>query len=121
MANPFLSPAPVVLTPEQALAARLDQEYATMISEGRRAYDMNLRVLTNCWKDVWENRAFSPAQKLLRMGTNACTVFDTAAALALMLYTIDPTSLDVKYLSAKLPYDRHEDGTITLQDVAPTE
>lgn len=111
--NPFIQ----VNTPpttEQLKQYKLQREHAALISAGTLLLNQSIQTVKNQWESVWENQIFTPAEKLAQMGTDAVSIFDTAAKFTAAIYSIDPSLLDIKYLSAALPYTAHEDGTITL-------
>ena len=113
MSNPFIiNSAPA--TPEQIKAAKLELEQTQLIRDGSQLLQQSISTVQRQWDSVWNNPVFTPAEKLAQMGINAVAIFDTAAIFTAAIYSIDSSLLDPKYLSAALPYVRHEDGTITL-------
>jgi len=113
MSNPFIL-VTTPPTPEQIKSAKLELEQVRLIQDGQALLQQSLDVVTKQWEGVWNNPVFTPAEKLSAMGTNACAIFDTSAIFTAAIYSIDSSLLDAKYLSAGLPYTRHDDGTITL-------
>ena len=113
MSNPFIVDV-THPTEDQLRAARLDIEHANLIASGRSLLQQSIETVQNQWEGVWNNPVYTPAERLARMGTDAVAIFQTSAIFTAAIYSIDPTLLNVKYLSAALPYATHEDGTITL-------
>ncbi len=113
MSNPFIQNT-TPPTEEQLKAFRLQREQAELIRAGQQLLQNSIQTVTSQWESVWENAVYTPAEKLAEMGADAVAIFQTSAIFTAAIYSIDPSLLDVKYLSAALPYTAHEDGTITL-------
>lgn len=110
--NPFLPPA--TPTAEQLKSAKLSAVVIRLNANGQKQLQNLVSFIQNGWTSVWENSQFTPAEVLAAMGTGAVETFRTSTLVTSAIYQVDPSLLDVKYLSAKLPYIAHEDGTITL-------
>jgi hypothetical protein len=112
MSNPFLPPT--LPTAEQLKAARLAALIIRINSDGAKQLQSLINFVKTGWDNVWENSQFTPAEVLAAMGTNAVEIFRTSALVTAAIYGVDPSLLDIKYLSAKQAYTANADGTITL-------
>jgi hypothetical protein len=83
-------------------------------ADGQRQLQSLISFVQNGWNSVWENSQFTPAEVLAAMGTGAVETFRTSAIVTAAIYEVDPSLLDIKYLSAKQAYTANLDGTITL-------
>jgi hypothetical protein len=113
MSNPFIMNT-TTPTADQIKAAKLEFEQGQLIREGQKLLLLSLSTVKKQWDSVWENESFTPAEKIAAMRTDAVDIFQTSAIFTAAIYSIDPTLLDIKYLSAKFHYTAHEDGSITL-------
>lgn len=118
--NPFIKVEPTPLTPEEMRVKRLEQLIASLNRDGQSLLEQSVNTIESNWNKVWENELFTPAEVLEQMGTSAVEIFRTSALFTAAVYQIGAGAtppvviLDEKYLSAKLPWVGHEDGTITL-------
>lgn len=119
MANPFFPVESVTLTEEQKKEEALNNTVQFLIGDGRRLLEQTVRLIQGQWSQVWENGAFTPAEIVAKMGTDAVEIFRASALLTEAIYRIAMESpeprelLDVKYLSAKYGYTANADGSIT--------
>lgn len=116
--NPFI--ATENPTPEQIKAAQLQAIVIRINAGGAQLLRQVIQFITANWDHVWQNPSHTPAEIIAAMGPNAVEIFRTSAILTAAVYEIGASAptptvlLDPKYLSAKLPWTGHEDGTITL-------
>lgn len=73
-----------------------------------------VNVIKSNWNMVWESQEFTPQQVFNEFGTDAVNLFIFGSAACTLVETVQPGTLDPKYLSAALPYTINPDGTVTV-------
>ena len=85
-----------------------------IINNNNMALQTLQNVVMSNWNTVWNNPNFTPQQIFDQFGTDAGTLFSLGVAACTFIETIQPGSLDTKYLSAALPYIINSDNTVTV-------
>ena len=87
---------------------------ASIVNNNIVALQSLYNAIVSNWTTIWENENFTPQQIFDQFGTDAAELFSTGYAACVFIETIQPGSLDPKYLSPKYPYVKNADNTITV-------